>query len=123
MFAKKLLTGTALLLAFAWIAGSQEKKAPATGMTEQQKRGHEVFLHSTKGAACATCHALAGEGTAVGPDLTNLAAVATPEGVRVAIESTQTVYVQAVKLSDSTFPAMKVSEDSTSVQYFDLSKM
>jgi mono/diheme cytochrome c family protein len=112
----------AVVLAFAGLSVSQEKKDSAA-LTEQQKRGHEIFLHAQKSAPCSTCHALAGEGVAVGPDLTNLAGVATPEGVRVAIESTQTVYVQAVKLNDgSTFPGMKGADDGTTVDYFDLSK-
>jgi mono/diheme cytochrome c family protein len=117
-----LLGGIAVVLAFAGLAASQEKKSTA-GMTDQQKRGHEIFLHAQKTASCSTCHALAGEGTAVGPDLTNLAGVATPEGVRVAIESTQTVYVVAVKLNNgTTFPAMKGADDGTTVEFYDLSK-
>ena len=122
MFSKKLLSGVAVELAFAFAGASQEKKDLA-GLTEQQKRGHELFLHATKTASCSTCHLLAGEGVAVGPDLTNLAGVATPEGMRVAIESTQTVYVVSVKLNKgSSFPAMKGSDDGTFVDYFDLSK-
>jgi mono/diheme cytochrome c family protein len=44
----------------------------AAGPKEQIDRGRELFLHSEKGTACATCHVLEGQGTAVGPDLTRL---------------------------------------------------
>ena len=120
MLSIKLLAGMIVVLAAAGVGVSQDKSST---MTEQQKRGHELFLHAQKTAACATCHALAGEGTAVGPDLTNLAGVATPEGVRVAIESTQTVYVVSVKLNNgSSFPAMKGADDGTTIDFFDLTK-
>ncbi len=119
MFCTKLLSGMAIALAFAGLAASQDKK----DLTEQQKRGHELFLHATKSAPCSTCHSLAGEGLAAGPNLTNLAGVATPEGMRVAIESTQTVYVVSVKLNNGTsFPAMKGNDDGTTVEFFDFSK-
>jgi mono/diheme cytochrome c family protein len=117
-----LLVG--VVASFVWAGAGVADDAKKASMTAQQKRGHELFLHSTKGAACATCHALAGEGTAVGPDLTNLASAATPAGMRVAILSTQTVYVLAVKPVNGTlFPGMKVKEDSTTADYFDLSQM
>jgi len=119
MFSTQMLSGMAVLLALAGLAGSQDKK----DLTEQQKRGHELFLHATKTASCSTCHSLAGEGLAAGPDLTNLAGVATPEGLRVAIESTQTVYVVSVKLNNgSSFPAMKGNDDGATVEFFDFSK-
>ena len=40
----------------------------------QAARGRELFLQSPKGTACGTCHEMAGIGTAVGPDLSKLAA-------------------------------------------------
>lgn len=91
--------------------------------TDQQKRGHDIFVNSKKGAPCSTCHSLAGEGTAVGPDLTMLGGAATPAGMRMAILATQTVYVQNVKLANgASFPAMKGKEEGNSTEYFDLSK-
>jgi cytochrome c peroxidase len=106
---------TALLLAGA---------ALATAQTDPQKRGHELFINSPKGKACATCHELAGEGTAVGPDLRNLAGAAMPAGIKMAILATSTAYVVLVKLDNgTTFPAMKIKEDAAGAEFWDLSKM
>ena len=55
---------------------AQEKEPP----TAQTKRGRDLFLKSQKGTPCATCHMMAGIGTAVGPNLANLTALATPRG-------------------------------------------
>ena len=50
-------------------------------------------------------------------------AMSVPEAAtRIRLAESQNVMAVA-KMSDGTFPGMKVSEDSTSVQYFDLSKM
>jgi len=91
----------------------------AAGPTPQIERGQTLFDTSGK---CSTCHALKGHGTAVGPDLRILGRV----GVRAlvtAIRATRTEYVQAIKLkSGETFPGMKVSEDATTLEYYDLSK-
>lgn len=106
-----------LALAAAMPVTAQEKRP----LTEQQARGHDLFLHSQKGAACKTCHMLASEGVPIGPDLTNLGGAATPAGMRVAILSTQTVYVQTVKLAKGdSFPAMKNRDDGKFVEYYDL---
>lgn len=112
----------AIALIAAFLPGLPAQDKPT--MTEQQKRGHETFINAKKGTACATCHRLAGEGTAIGPDLTNIAGNATPAGVRVAILSTQTVYVQSVKLTNgSTFPAMPGKEAGSNIEFYDLSKI
>ena len=91
----------------------------AVAPTPQIERGQTLFF-AEKG--CGTCHALKGRGTAVGPDLKILGKV----GVRAivtAIRASRTEYVQAVKLKDQEpFPGMKVSEDATTAQYYDLSK-
>ena len=91
----------------------------AVAPTPQIERGQTLFF-AEKG--CGTCHALKGRGTAVGPDLKILGRV----GVRAlvtAIRASRTEYVQAVKLKDQEpFPGMKVSEDATTAQYYDLSK-
>ena len=81
---------------------AQEKEPP----TAQTKRGRDLFLKSPKGTACATCHTMAGIGTAVGPDLKNLTGVATPRAMVATMQMSMTAYVQQVKTASGTFPAV-----------------
>ncbi len=87
--------------------------------TPQIGRGQQIFFADGK---CGTCHALKGQGTAIGPDLKVLGRV----GVRAlvtAIRATRTEYVETVTVKGGdTFPGMKASGDATTVQYYDLSK-
>ncbi|HTT60557.1 MAG TPA: c-type cytochrome [Bryobacteraceae bacterium] len=92
----------------------------ASAPTPQIERGQALFFAEGK---CGTCHALKGQGTAVGPDLRILGRV----GVRAlvtAIRATRTEYVETIKLkSGDQFPGMKSpASDATTLQYFDLSK-
>ena len=91
----------------------------AAAPTPQIDRGQTLFF-AEKG--CGGCHALKGRGTAVGPDLKVLGKV----GVRAlvtAIRATRTEYVEIIKLKEGeAFPAMKVSADAATMQYYDLSK-
>jgi len=91
----------------------------ASAADKQIERGKTLFFADT---GCATCHALKGRGTAVGPDLRNLGKV----GVRAlvtAIRASRTEYVETIKLKEGDpFPGMKVSADATEMQYYDLSK-
>jgi cytochrome c2 len=85
---------------------------------EQAGRGQTLFFGNAK---CGTCHSLKGRGTAVGPDLKNIARLS-PRAVAMAVKSTRTQYVQAVKVKGKgEFPGMKSSEDADSVQFYDLS--
>jgi mono/diheme cytochrome c family protein len=104
---------------------AQDKEAkPRPPMTEQAKRGHELYLHSSKGTACATCHQVDGEGTAVGPNLKDLASVIGPHGLAGTIEMSMTAYVQEVRTStNGTFPGIRKSKEGDTVQIWDLSKM
>ena len=82
----------------------------------QIERGEALFMDSARG--CAGCHALKGKGTAVGPDLKDIAHL-TPPGIAMAIRSTVTQYVQVIKLkSGRSFPGMPPKADTT----YDLSK-
>ena len=85
----------------------------------QIERGQKLFYAET---GCANCHAVKGRGTAVGPDLKVLGRV----GVRAlvtAIRASRTEYVETIQLkTGDPFPAMKVSADATTLQYYDLSK-
>jgi hypothetical protein len=106
-----LASGTALL--------AQVKQAP---ITPQIERGKELFLHTTKGIACGTCHQVGGVGTAIGPDLTKLASVVGARGLVSTIQMSMTAYVQEYKIKDlGTFPGIQ-KEGSGGAQIYDLSK-
>jgi mono/diheme cytochrome c family protein len=85
----------------------------------QIERGEALFSDAARG--CAGCHALKGKGTAVGPELKDIARLS-PKGIAMAIRSTVTQYVQVVKLkSGESFPAMPPKDNATEV--YNLSKM
>ena len=85
----------------------------------QIDRGEALFYDAARG--CGSCHSLKGKGTAVGPDLKDIARLS-PKGISMAIRSTVTQYVQVVKLkSGESFPGMPPTDQST--QVYDLSKM
>lgn len=96
--------------------------AAAQTAPEQATRGEALFFDSSKGQSCGTCHAIAGRGTAVGPDLKGIARTH-PRALVMAIHTTRTQYVQEVtpKGADA-FPAMKVKEDAQVVELYDLSQ-
>jgi mono/diheme cytochrome c family protein len=92
--------------------------AVAQEIPEQAGRGQALFFGDAK---CGTCHSLKGRGTAVGPDLKNIARLS-PRGVAMAVRSTRTQYVQAVKVKGKgEFPGMKSSEDAQTIQFYDVS--
>ena len=64
---------------------------------------------------------MAGIGTAVGPDLTKLAAAIGPRGIASAIRMTVTAYVQEVQSENSTFPAIQKQKQGDKVEFWDLS--
>jgi putative heme-binding domain-containing protein len=91
-----------------------------SAVTPQIDRGQALFYDASTG--CATCHALKGRGTAVGPDLRGMGRLS-PQAIASAVHSTVTAYVQTAKLkSGESFPAMPVSQDDKVVQVYDLSK-
>jgi len=98
---------------------AEEKQPP----TPQTQRGRELFLKSPKGTACATCHFINGAGTAIGPDLTRLASLATVHSMVATIKMTMTNEVQRVKTADASFPAMVKLNKDDNVEVWDLSKM
>ena len=89
----------------------------------QIQRGQAIFMDAEKG--CISCHALKGQGTAVGPDLKLISSLA-PRAIATAMRGTLTQYVQNVKLKNGdTFPAMpgaKGAKDDKTITLFDLSK-
>src|SRR5215470_13983290 len=92
-----------------------------SALPPQIERGQALFMDASKG--CVSCHALKGQGTAVGPDL-KLASSLAPRAIVTMMRSTLTQYVQTVKLKKGdTFAAMPGAKDATTVRLFDLSKM
>ncbi len=119
---KRRFYGLALALGLA-VTGSivlaQTKTPP---MTKQVERGKELFVNSTKGKACGTCHEVGGVGTAIGPNLNKLASVVGPRGLVSTIQMSMTAYVQEYKIKNlGTFPGIQ-KEGSGGSQIYDLSK-
>ena len=94
--------------------------APAALLAQQVERGEALFFSD---GSCSACHALKGKGTAIGPDLAMIGKLS-PQAVAMAVRSTATQYVMAVKLkSGDTFTGMPGAKDETSNSFFDLGKM
>jgi mono/diheme cytochrome c family protein len=91
--------------------------------TAQTQRGRELFLHSPKGLACATCHSLDGNGNSIGPDLTRLGSVVGPKGLVMTIQMTMTAYVQEIQLQNGrAFPGIQKGKEGDLFEIYDLSK-
>jgi putative heme-binding domain-containing protein len=105
-----------LLVLIAGCALAADRKPPA-----QAERGQVFFLDESNAKRCGSCHALAKQGTAVGPDLSRLAHL-NARAIVSAIRATRTAYVETVKLKNGKeFPGMPVAKDDSTVQYYDLS--
>jgi mono/diheme cytochrome c family protein len=90
------------------------------GSPQQVQRGETVFLEPSQG--CASCHALKGQGVAVGPDLSVIGRLG-PRAIATGVRSTITQYVELVSLkSGESFPGMPVSSDESCLKFYDLSK-
>lgn len=105
-----------LLLPIAGCILAADVKPPA-----QAARGRALFLDESNAKRCGSCHSLAKQGTAVGPDLSRLARLS-PHAIVSAIRATRTAYVQTVKLKNGKeFPGMPAAKDDSTVQFYDLS--
>jgi len=105
-----------LLVSTAYSLLAADAKPPA-----QAARGQAAFLDESVPAHCGGCHALAKQGTAVGPDLSRLARL-NARAIVMAIRATRTQYVQWVKLKNGKeFPGMPSAKDETTVSYYDMS--
>jgi mono/diheme cytochrome c family protein len=91
--------------------------------TAQIQRGQDLFVKSPKGTACATCHLMAGLGTAVGPDLTTMGSMGTPHVIVMTMRMTMTTYVQSFKTAQGTFPGMLKEKRKDETEIWDLSQM
>jgi len=104
------------LLILAGCALAADTKPPA-----QAARGQAFFLDESNAKHCGSCHSLAKQGTAVGPDISKLARLG-PRAILMAIRATRTEYVQRVALKNgSEFPGMPAGKDQTTVSYYDVS--
>ena len=98
-------------------AVAQEAAAPSA----QIERGKDLFTGSKKGVACKTCHSLAGIGTAIGPDLTNMASNGSVHSIVMTMHMTMTEHVYRVKTAVSGFPGILKDKVGEKVEYYDLS--
>jgi len=115
---KAFSVAVVITLASSFAIAQDKRPAPA-----QALRGRELFVKSPKGTACATCHFLDGVGTAVGPDLSKFASVATPHSLVATIKMTMTNEVMLVKTADGKFPGILKQKQGDDVEVWDLSKM
>jgi cytochrome c1 len=104
----------------SWVGLMAAGKPP---ISAQAKRGQEIFLHSTKGTACGTCHQMAEIGTAVGPDLSMMAGMATIHSMVATIRMTMTNTVLSVKTANGAFPAVLKQKQGDVSEFWDLSQM
>lgn len=98
---------------------AQDKTAP----TPQIERGRELFTNAKKGVACKTCHQLGGVGTAIGPDLTNMASYGSVHGIVMTMHMQMTEHVYRVRTTVASFPGILKQKYGDRVEYYDLSQI
>lgn len=101
------------------VSGQEAKAAP----TAQIERGRELFANSKKGVACKTCHQLGGIGTAIGPNLTNMASYGSVHSIVMTMHMTMTEHVYLVKTANNSFPGILKQKYGDRVEYYDLSQI
>ena len=99
------------------------RAAGNTAPTPQIERGQEMFTNAKKGVACKTCHSLAGMGTAIGPDLTNMASNGSLHSIVMTMHMTMTEHVYRIKTAVSSFPGILKQQVGDKVEYYDLSQI
>lgn len=109
-------------LAVAVLISSFPAFAQTKSAAAQIERGRTLFEKSSKGTPCATCHKMAGIGTAVGPDLKNLCSAVGPRAIAQSIQMSMTAYVQEVKTAGETFPGFVQQKTADEVDVWDLSQ-
>jgi hypothetical protein len=97
----------------------QEKAAP----TPQIERGRELFTNSKKGVACKTCHSLWGLGTAIGPNLSNMASNGSVHSIVMTMHMTMTEHVYRVGTATNSFPGILKQKYGNRSEYYDLSQI
>jgi mono/diheme cytochrome c family protein len=109
----------ALTLPAVRAQGQEAKAAP----TAQIERGRELFTNTKKGVACKTCHQLGGIGTAIAPDLTNMASNGSVHSIVLTMHMTMTEHVYRVKTAVNSFPGILKQKYGDRVEYYDLSQI
>jgi hypothetical protein len=79
-------------------------------------------MQSAKGKACGTCHQMADLGTAVGPDLSMMAGMATVHSMVATIRMTMTNTVLSIKTANGSFPAVLKQKEGDVSEFWDLSQ-
>jgi len=98
---------------------AQEK----TAATPQIERGRGLFTNAKKGVACKTCHSLGGVGTAIGPNLTNMASNGSIHSIVMTMHMTMTEHVYRVKTAGNSFPGILKQKYGDKSEYYDLSEI
>lgn len=98
---------------------AQDNAAP----TPQIERGRQLFTNSKKGVACKTCHQLGGVGTAIAPNLKDIAAYGSVHSLVMTMHMTMTENVYRVKTTVSSFPGILKAKYGDRVEYYDLSQI
>ena len=101
------------------VSGQGDKAAP----TAQIQRGRELFTNAKKGVACKTCHQLGGVGTAIAPDLTNMASNGSVHSIVMTMHMTMTEHVYRVRTAVSSFPGILKAKYGDKTEYYDLSQI
>ena len=104
-----------LLLSFSPAVAADGKEMPA-----QAARGKAIFFDAQSKTHCGTCHELDKSGTAVGPNLTNIARLS-PKGIEVSIMSSRTVHAKEIELKTKVkMPVIVVSETPKELTVYNL---
>jgi mono/diheme cytochrome c family protein len=81
----------------------------------EARPGHDLFFDATRISRCGTCHAVAGRGISIGPDLMTSAEPALPRGL-------PPKHVITARLKNGElFPALRLEQDERFVKLYDLS--
>ena len=82
----------------------------------QAGRGYDLFFDASRDTRCGVCHAIAGRGITIGPDLANSPGI--PAGIR----ATNSRHVLTAKLKDGeSFPALLAGQERDRTKLYDLS--
>lgn len=110
--------GIILTTIFLFTVAAQNKRP----LPAQVQRGRDLFTKSEKGP-CGTCHAVAGVGAAVGPDLKEFSAYVGPSGIVMAMHMTIPAFVMDITLKDgTTFAGMEKQKQGDDLDIDDLSQ-
>ena len=117
----KTMRKAAYLLAISALSLPAVRAQDNAAPTPQIERGRELFTHAKKGVACKTCHSLAGVGTAIGPDLTNMASNGSVHSIVMTMHMTMTEHVYRIRTATSSFPGILHLKSGDKMEYYDLS--